>query len=345
MRSFIMIATACVTCAGCAIDPGADFRATLRRGSFRAADAAIARGVDALAVDANGRTALHEVVAANGGTLEYDGWAAMARKLIALGCDVNARDMQGTTPLLDACRLRRDPMIRILVEAGADPNVTDQEGNPALHLFLAESYLLDRYKEDQAETALVLVRAGADPRVKDRKGRTAMDVANSAGNAIAARAIANPDKAVPRTPDKPVGKPALFIMLHMPHFEAGSTEMTARLVLAPADVTVGHMRLWLNDEQAYFFDLKDAIELHPVVDAHRQKLLDQVESLGNRFCRQSIRNTWTNEIRVGTGPGKIGMGPGTYEGPDGAFAVWEYGKKLPHDQTKAGIKPKKRADE
>ncbi len=94
----------------------------------------VAAGADLDARDAHGRTPLH--VAAR------RMHRAPVEALLAAGADVNARDATGRTPLHVLGQTARhrghvlaewDLFTRLLIDAGADPDLTDQAGQPALH--------------------------------------------------------------------------------------------------------------------------------------------------------------------------------------------------------------------
>lgn len=115
-------------------------------------------GVDLLATDRFGATALHHApsaesirflvehgldpnVATHHGSTPLQ-WAAgrtrgeesveAVRALLAAGADVNARDIVGGTPLLSAARQPNPHVIRILLDAGAAVHARNQEGETAL---------------------------------------------------------------------------------------------------------------------------------------------------------------------------------------------------------------------
>jgi uncharacterized protein len=112
------------------------------------------------------------------------GHASMLRELIAHGADVNARSsiqkwerqnteeprekwlpLGGFTPLLFAAREGCVPCVPVLVDAGADINVTDQDGiTPLISAIINGHY----------DTAGMLLQKGADPNLADRTGRTAL---------------------------------------------------------------------------------------------------------------------------------------------------------------------------
>ncbi|WP_280446153.1 ankyrin repeat domain-containing protein [Nocardia brasiliensis] len=69
----------------------------------------------------------------------------------------------GRTPLMDAVSHRRNEQVRLLLAAGADPDVVDQGGEAPLHV-AAEM--------DDYGSVLDLLYAGADPEVRNGQGAT-----------------------------------------------------------------------------------------------------------------------------------------------------------------------------
>jgi ankyrin repeat protein len=117
-----------------------------------------------------GDTALHAAA------FSYD--ADLARRLVAHGADVRARNRRGAEPLHAAVMgvpgsTGWDPagqraVIRYLVEAGADPDATAVGGVTPLH----------RAVRNRCSAAVeALLRAGADPRLANDRGSTAADLA------------------------------------------------------------------------------------------------------------------------------------------------------------------------
>ena len=84
----------------------------------------------------------------------------LAKELIAIGADVNAKDDNEWTPLMYACRERRLNTAQVLIEANADVNAADRAGETPLML-AAERGL--------AEAADWLIKAGADVNAKPSK--------------------------------------------------------------------------------------------------------------------------------------------------------------------------------
>ena len=92
------------------------------------------------------------------------GHVAIARHLLALGADPSIADMDnfdqaGGTPLLTASRCRGEAsidMVRILLDAGADPNATDTKGYRPLWNAIEEQE--DYETNERLNRALLVVR-------------------------------------------------------------------------------------------------------------------------------------------------------------------------------------------
>ena len=78
-----------------------------------------------------------------------------------LGIDVNARDSNGWTPLMEALHRNNVETARVFIEAGADVNVKNSHGRTPL--MWAASL-------EKPEALHVLIKAGADVNAKDTDG-------------------------------------------------------------------------------------------------------------------------------------------------------------------------------
>jgi len=66
----------------------------------------------------------------NQGTSSVD----VGRRLIKGGADVNARNSKGVTPLMIAAANNNPPLIGLLLQAGADPDLATPDGRTALDI-------------------------------------------------------------------------------------------------------------------------------------------------------------------------------------------------------------------
>jgi hypothetical protein len=114
---------ACISCARVAARGG---DAALRRGDHaRVAKALLDAGANANARDVAGYTPLMHVCF-NSSTIGVA--RTMMPLLLAAGADVNARNRAGRTALMEPTMGRRDDVLRLLMDAGADPRVKDNSG-------------------------------------------------------------------------------------------------------------------------------------------------------------------------------------------------------------------------
>jgi hypothetical protein len=84
-----------------------------------------------------------QALAARGGALQPEGWTPLhyaasgdapevARWLLDQGVVVDARSPNGRTPLMQAARFAREEIVDLLLAAGADPRLVDQQGIGAI---------------------------------------------------------------------------------------------------------------------------------------------------------------------------------------------------------------------
>lgn len=89
------------------------------------------------------------------------------RVLLQAGANPNARSSSGDTALID---VRDSGYLDILIAAGADPNLADDLGYTPLIMHATDP-----------KAVKVLLAAGADPRTRDKDGKTALDATGELG--------------------------------------------------------------------------------------------------------------------------------------------------------------------
>jgi ankyrin repeat protein len=139
-----------------------------------------------------------------------DPWTEVVKLLLENGAQINARDEEGRTPLIEAASYSRFATVKVLLERGADLEASDNHGNTALLAAACDcaiapmpdtdvivELLMKRganinARNNDAETPLmiasyggvvktriieILVEHGANLRLKNRDGDTALMIA------------------------------------------------------------------------------------------------------------------------------------------------------------------------
>jgi ankyrin repeat protein len=94
-----------------------------------------------------------------------NGHAGVAQVLLAKGADVNAKDGDGRTALMQAAREGDIEIARILLAAGADVNAQDRRGQTALVMTFLEAWWGDEASPEMGRFLLDAVVAEADTAV------------------------------------------------------------------------------------------------------------------------------------------------------------------------------------
>lgn len=94
--------------------------------------------------------------------------------------DISTRGSRGQTPLHWMAYLGDVNGVRLLVEAGADANAVDHDGNTALH---------DAVLSRQHLVVALLVASGANVGLRNHEGKSPLDLAQASGYRPAMEAL------------------------------------------------------------------------------------------------------------------------------------------------------------
>ena len=98
-----------------------------------------------------------------------------AQALLDKGAQADAPNLDGVTPLMYASRAGTPELVRMLIDAGADPNQGDNAGDVPIGAYIANH-------PDPVPIARVLLESGADPRRPNATGVTPMVYAERWGS-------------------------------------------------------------------------------------------------------------------------------------------------------------------
>ena len=167
-------------------------------GNAKVAELLLDKGADPNAIDARGYTSLHLVVRDSDYGLDLTGKdkiVKIVKALLAHGANPNHRlklarnvgtnnevSLEGATPLVLAAEVNNLEAVKALLEAGADPRITTEQGTTALMLSAGGGTDIQRARapEERAmaiETAKLLVERGTDVNAVGQYGWTALHAA------------------------------------------------------------------------------------------------------------------------------------------------------------------------
>ncbi|CAG8959578.1 hypothetical protein HYFRA_00001480 [Hymenoscyphus fraxineus] len=126
-----------------------------------------------------GRSVLHEFVQCFDERKDCSDEDAfnITHKIIGWGCDIDACDFDGKTPLLLAGWLGKGQLFQILVRMGANIKATNNDGCGALHLLLYEFRRgnTSQQQADFRDALITALRHGCCPTMPDNDGYTPFD--------------------------------------------------------------------------------------------------------------------------------------------------------------------------
>ena len=134
-------------------------------------------GANPHALTRSGRTLLHVIVHADG---QAD--AEVVNLLLALGLDINQRDYRGETVLGAAIEDSTPEKVKLILNAGADPNLssnTHRCTGRTCELIESLPIFIAIHSTHPDECVEALLSAGANLQVHDEQGRTPLEAARN----------------------------------------------------------------------------------------------------------------------------------------------------------------------
>ncbi|MGI9404647.1 MAG: ankyrin repeat domain-containing protein [Hyphomicrobium sp.] len=101
-----------------------------------------------------------------------EGWIALVTLFLDRGAPINSRDVYGSTALFRAAEADRLEIVRMLLDRGADVHIRGRKGNSVI---AAAAYM------GTPEMVEVLLKGGADPMLVDQFGKSPMSYAAGRG--------------------------------------------------------------------------------------------------------------------------------------------------------------------
>jgi len=101
------------------------------------------------------------------------GYTEIVKLLLEAGADVNVKNKDGETALMKASYNGYTEIVKMLIDAGADVNIKDRYGTTALMLASLYGY---------TEIVELLIKAGANVNIKNSYGGTALRWASANGS-------------------------------------------------------------------------------------------------------------------------------------------------------------------
>jgi hypothetical protein len=150
---------------------------------YRVEIARMLLGAGAYPSSARNRRCSQPLHYASDGCLDNPSWnarrqVAMIRLLLKAGCNIDAQDKNGATPLHRAVRTRCAAAVKCLLDAGADPTTRNKPGSTPFHLAVQNTGRggsgSEKARTAQRGILQAFLERGVSPTLKDAKGKSVL---------------------------------------------------------------------------------------------------------------------------------------------------------------------------
>jgi len=97
--------------------------------------------------------------------------------LIKAGADINLGCDRQRTPVFACINERRNDLLKIIIEAGADMEHINSDGEKPLHFLITVAKRVERFEKELSDLLVTLIESGADKEAKNSQEKTALDLA------------------------------------------------------------------------------------------------------------------------------------------------------------------------
>lgn len=262
-----------------------------------------------------------------------DGAPDAVKALLAAGAEMNAVDLDGTSPLVRAIWNSHYDAARVLIEAGADPNITDSAGMSALYAAvdmssLGEVYGLPPRKVPDASTPLDIISllldkgAEVDAKLKSaalQRNHTPGEPQLGAGTTALMRAARNGDframqLLVARGADAALTQPNGTTVLMLASGVGRGLGVFAKDVGTEADLLAGVKIVLGRGVDVNAANANGLTALHYAAQAGMDSVVSELARHGARLDTKDKQGRTPMDVALGVGNrGRAGGPPPVYQ--------------------------------
>ena len=106
-----------------------------------------------------------------------DDYKKITNLLLKAGAKVNQGCERERPPIFACINERRDDLLKIIIEAGADTEHTNTDGEKPIHFIITVAKRVDYFEKELYNLLITLIASGANKEAKNSQGKTAFELA------------------------------------------------------------------------------------------------------------------------------------------------------------------------